>query len=91
MAAQLPPPPNRGAQVLDPQGKFDQTTWSAWFRRLYNVFNQNVSTLTSIQSLTSPLSSGQTVTVTLAPLTQSGSNGSLTFTNGVLTNHVNPS
>ena len=33
---------------------------------------------------------GQTVTIIIAKLTTTGSNGSLTFTNGILTSHVNP-
>lgn len=67
-----------------------------------SIVNRNHNDLTSKQggttneyyhitsSQSSSLSSGLSVTVTLAKITGGGTNGSLTFTNGVLTSKVDP-
>lgn len=78
MTNPLPPPPPRGTPVLNGLGLFVQP-WSGWFRKLYDYL-QNQSTGTS----------GFTGTVTLGPLSQGGTAGSLTFTNGILSSVIEP-
>ena len=73
----IPPPPPVAAKVLNDSGTFMQITWGGWFRQLYNRLNATFN-------------QGYTGTVALAKLTAGGSNGSLTVTNGIITNYAAP-
>lgn len=67
------PPPARSAPVLE--GEVFQQVWSGWFRRLVQTLNGN-------------LSAGFSGTITTAKLTPGGADGSMTFTNGILTSQT---
>jgi hypothetical protein len=54
-----------------------------------NAFASNASNLTS-GTLATSLLAGLSATVALAKLTVGGTNGSITFTNGLLTSKVDP-
>ena len=54
------------------------------------IFNDCLAAFTKAMNLTAALPTGLTTTVTLAKLTGGGSNGSLTFTDGILTAKVDP-
>lgn len=49
--------------------------WIGWLQKLVSILNGN-------------LEAGMTITVTTAKLTTGGSNGSMTFTNGILTSEI---
>ena len=66
------------SQVLGPEGNFSKL-WYGWFKSLFDTFNANIATLQA------RLNPGITVTITTAKLTVGGANGSMTFTNGILT------
>lgn len=72
------PPPPRSAAVL--QGQLFTQLWSGWFRSLYNTVSANFSAL----------GGGISTTVELAALTATGTKGSLTVVNGVITAYTAP-
>jgi hypothetical protein len=79
--ALLPPaPPRFGPGSAAPQTERD------WLQ-MFSYFN-NVSQY--LTALSAQIAGGQSVTMTLAKLTTGGTNGSITFTNGIETGHVNP-
>jgi hypothetical protein len=78
MAVQQLPQPIRNAPIVDGQPWVFSQFWGGWLRKLYLTFNGN-------------LEAGATSTIPLAKLTAGGSNGSLTVTNGIITNIVAPS
>lgn len=61
--------------------------WVQLFTNLFNLLNQGYP-----PSLNNAHGQAvaQSVTIPIAKLTGGGTNGSLTFTNGILTNRVNP-
>jgi hypothetical protein len=68
----FPNPPGQGLTAVE-QKKFCFTiVWSQWFTNLLNTLN-------------GVFSAAQTVTITTAKLTSGGTEGSMTFTNGILT------
>lgn len=71
----------RASIVADPGGGFTWT-WYGWFRDLQATLTGNQSKVAGL------LNSGFTGTITTAKLTAGGANGSMTFTNGVLTAEV---
>lgn len=69
----LTPPPARGAAVLD--GAVFSIWWYGWFSKISTI-------VTALSQLSN---SGYTGTITTAKLTGGGTDGSMTFVNGVLT------
>lgn len=61
----------RSSAVVEDNRVMTQT-WYGWFFQLYTLLNKTVAV-------------GQSVTITTAKLTTTGTNGSMTFVNGVLT------
>lgn len=61
-----------------PKSIFSQV-WSGWFRQLSETLNKNNT------STVNYLGNGLTVVITTASLTAGGTQGSMTFTNGILT------
>lgn len=59
--------------------------WFAWLRRIVAAINGNTSNVATLQAL---INSGFTGTITTAKLTTGGTNGSMTFTKGVLTSQT---
>lgn len=88
----IPAPPRAGA-VLQKDGTFIQP-WTGFFQSIYRLFNshsQSISTNSqNIQTLQQSLASGISTTVVLAKLTTTGTEGSMTFNNGVLTAYTAP-
>lgn len=80
MATGLQPPSNTATVTQDPQSKPFSNFWFNWLVQLYQVLN--FSGLVANQTANKP---GLTVTITTAKLTGAGANGSMTFTNGILT------
>jgi hypothetical protein len=76
--APLQPVRPRSAAVVD-QGLLFEQTWYGWLRDLIATLNSNQKKIAGV------LNPGLTVTITTAKLTAGGANGSMTFTNGVLT------
>ena len=70
----LQDPPPRAVKVTEPSGSF-VIMWSGWFRRLTDIYNQN-------------LAQGFSGTITLPSLTVGGTQGTITFDKGVLVNQV---
>lgn len=79
MATQLPSP-DKSADLVDIQGKKVSTFWFNWFLKLFQVIS--FSGLADNQAANLP---GLTVVIVTAKLTAIGANGSMTFTNGILT------
>ena len=65
--------PPRAMKVLD--GDIFNLSWAGWFQKLQAVLNSN-------------LSEGYTGTIVTAKLTNTGTEGSMTFTNGILTSQT---
>lgn len=73
----LQPPPASGLPPLNAKGIF-VANWSGWFRKLTSTFNENLFV-------------GYNGTVTIPPVTaNTGTAGSLTVVNGVITAVVEP-
>ena len=73
MIKTLQNPPPRSSEFLTED--MVSQVWSGWFRRITETFNNN-------------LAAGYTGTITTAKLTGGGTNGSITFVNGVVTAQV---
>lgn len=78
MATQLPAP-DKVPDLVDAERKVSPF-WFNWFLKLWTVLN--FSGLASNQSAGLP---GLSTTIVTAKLTVVGANGSMTFTNGILT------
>lgn len=87
MAGQFQSPPYRAEVVKDPEELLRENyftpNWVKWFLQLYNLIL--FSGLASNQADNLP---GLSVTITTAKLTPAGANGSMTFTNGILTSQT---
>lgn len=73
----LVPPPSTGTPAVeDRRGgtMYFTSIWRQWFISLAAIINSSPT--------------GVSVTITTAKLTAGGTNGSMTFTNGILTSHV---
>lgn len=67
--------PLRATAVMETEKNIFTMSWSGWFRKLADTLNGN-------------LAAGFTGTIVTAPLTVGGTEGSMTFTNGILTSQV---
>lgn len=73
--------PNQTSPIIsDPKIGTVSPFWFNWFLQLFQVLN--FSGLIANQAANKP---GITVVITTAKLTGAGANGSMTFTNGILT------
>jgi hypothetical protein len=61
-------------------------TWYGWLSRFITTLQGNEgATVAAVNALQTAIGGGITVTITTAALTGGGTQGSMTFTNGVLT------
>jgi hypothetical protein len=80
MALLPPAPPRFGPGSTAPQTERD---WQQLFQYFYNLSQY-------LTALNAQMAGGQSVTMTLAKLTSGGTNGSITFTDGIEIGHLNP-
>lgn len=87
------PAPPRAGPVLQKDGTFIQP-WAGFFQGIYNLFNSHASQInsntSSIQTIQQSLAAGINASVTLAKLTTTGAEGTMTFSNGILTAYTAP-
>jgi hypothetical protein len=87
MADQFQAPPFRSEVVKDPEDLLKQNFftahWTGWLLQLYKIIR--FSGLASNYQASLP---GISVTITTAALTGAGTQGSMTFTNGILTSQT---
>lgn len=67
--------PLRASPVLETEKNIFTMSWSGWLRKLVDTLNGN-------------LAEGFTGTIVTAALTSGGTEGSMTFTNGIVTSQV---
>lgn len=84
-------PPNIKVPVLDQTGKFTPF-WFDFFKNIAQFLNPAVGDVavlkTTVSTLSADIAAGLTVVIPTAKLTALGSNGSMTFTHGILTGHT---
>lgn len=80
MATSLQPPSQTNPIINDSRIGTISSFWFNWFVQVYQVLN--FSGLIANQAANAP---GISITITTAKLTVAGTNGSMTFTNGILT------
>lgn len=81
---------NLAVPVLDPMPLYDDPDVQTEKQGIKDPFKSLIAAMMVALNITQGLPIGLTTTVVLAKLTTLGSNGSLTFTDGILTAKVDP-
>lgn len=77
-------PPSTSTPAVAKETGVLTAIWQRWFTDLANYINQSASNAAEVEAGT------LSTTITLAKLTGGGTNGSATFTNGLLTSYTPP-
>lgn len=84
-------PPNVKVAVLDAQGKF-LPYWFDFFRNIGQLLSPTIGDVAALTArvviLEADVAAGFTGVIVTAKLTALGANGTMTFTHGILTGHV---